>query len=57
MFVYLREMAKDLGERLGWMVFHGHMVPEEKAKAYKEIYKYGECYDGCDVGVQPWRGC
>ena len=36
-FVYLREMAKDLGERLGWMVFHGHMVPEEKAKAYKEF--------------------
>lgn len=36
-FVYLREMAKDLGEWLGWMVFHGNMIPEEKAKAYKEF--------------------
>lgn len=36
-FVYLRNLAEELGERLGWMVFHGNLDVEEKGRVYREF--------------------
>lgn len=36
-FVYRRDMAEKLGEKLGWLVFHGNLPIEEKMRVYQEF--------------------
>ena len=37
MFVYRRDMAEQLGEKLAWLVFHGNLPIEEKMRVYLEF--------------------
>ncbi|CUM49456.1 unnamed protein product [Debaryomyces fabryi] len=34
-FVYRRDMDEQLGEKMGWLVFHGNLPIEEKMRVYQ----------------------